>query len=105
MRKICVGFADVEKKIANDTSTIFKADSISKQFTAVSVLLLVEQGKLMLDDKLEMHFPDLPNAKNISIRNLLNHTSGMWEQQKDEDFPFPVETEVPFAMHLSYMQK
>lgn len=100
-----VGFADVENKISNDTSTIFKAASITKQFTAVSVLLLVEQGKLTLDDKLEMYFPELPNAKNISIRNLHNHTSGMWEQQKDEDFPFPVETEVPSSVHLSYIQK
>lgn len=100
-----VGFADVENKIANDTRTIFKAASITKQFTAVSILLLVEQGKLTLDDKLEMYFPELPNAKNISIRNLLDHTSGMWEQQKDEDFPFPVETEVPSSVHLSYIQK
>jgi D-alanyl-D-alanine carboxypeptidase len=100
-----VGFANVENKTLNDTNTIFKAASITKQFTAVSVLLLVEQGKLTLDDKLEMYFPELPNAKNISIRNLLNHTSGMWEQEKDEDFPFPVEIEVPTAVHLSYIQK
>lgn len=100
-----IGFANVENKTLNDTNTIFKAASITKQFTAVSVLLLVEQGKLTLDDKLEMYFPELPNAKNISIRNLLNHTSGMWEQEKDEDFPFPVEVEVPTAVHLSYIQK
>lgn len=100
-----VGFADVENKTSNDTNTIFKAASITKQFTAVSVLLLVEQGKLTLDDKLEMYFPDLPNAKNISIRNLLNHTSGIWQQEKDEDFPFPIETEVPSSVHLSYIQK
>lgn len=100
-----IGFADVEKKRSNDTSTIFKAASITKQFTAVSILLLVEQGKLRLDDKLEMYFPELPNAKKISIRNLLDHTSGMWEQEKDEDFPFPIETEVPTSVHLAYIQK
>lgn len=100
-----VGFADVENKRSNDASTIFKAGSITKQFTAVSILLLAEQGKLRLDDKLEMYFPELPNAKKTSIRNLLDHTSGMWEQEKDEDFPFPIETEVPVSVHLSYIQK
>ncbi|MGV8837376.1 serine hydrolase domain-containing protein [Cellvibrio sp.] len=100
-----VGFADVENKKSNDTGTIFKAASITKQFTAVSILLLVEQGKLGLYDKLETFFPELPNAKTISIRNLLDHTSGMWEQEKDEDFPFPIETEVPSSVHLSYIQK
>jgi D-alanyl-D-alanine carboxypeptidase len=100
-----MGLSDVENKIANDTNTIFRAASITKQFTSASVLLLAEQGKLTLDDKLEMYFPDLPNAKKISIRNLLDHTSGIWEQEKDEDFPFPIETEVPTSVHLSYIQK
>lgn len=100
-----MGLSDVENKIANDTNTIFRAASITKQFTAVAVLLLAEQGKLTLDDKLAMYFPELPNAKTISIRNLLDHTSGMWEQEKDEDFPFAIETEVPVSAHLSYIQK
>lgn len=100
-----VGLASVENTTSNDTNTIFKAASITKQFTAVSILLLVEQGKLTLDDKLEMYFPELPNAKNITIRSLLDHTSGIWQQERDEDFPFPIESEVPTSVHLSYIQK
>lgn len=100
-----VGLANVENKTLNDTKTIFRAASITKQFTAVSILLLVDQGKLSLDDKLNNYFPELPNAEKITISNLLDHTSGMWEQQKDEDFPFPLEKEVPVDIHLSYIQK
>jgi len=100
-----VGLANVESKTLIDTKTIFRAASITKQFTAVSILLLVDQGKLSLDDKLNNYFPDLPNAEKITIRNLLDHTSGMWEQEKDEDFPFPVDQEVPVDVHLSYIQK
>lgn len=99
-----VGLANVESKTLNSTETIFRAASITKQFTAASILQLVDQKKLTLDDKLEKYFPELPNAKKISIRNLLNHTSGIWQQENDKDFPFPVEIEVPTTIHLSYIQ-
>lgn len=99
-----VGLANIESKTLNDTATIFRAASITKQFTAASILLLVDQGKLSLDEKLSNYFPELPNSEKITIRNLLDHTSGMWEQQKDEDFPFPVDKEVPADVHLSYIQ-
>lgn len=100
-----VGLANIESKTLNDTATIFRAASITKQFTAASILLLVDQGKLSLDEKLSNYFPELPNSEKVTIRNLLDHTSGMWEQQKDEDFPFPVDKEVPADVHLSYIQK
>ncbi|WP_062066613.1 serine hydrolase domain-containing protein [Cellvibrio sp. OA-2007] len=100
-----VGLANIESNTPNDTQTVFRAASITKQFTAVSILLLVEQGRLSLDDKLNNYFPALPNAEKITIRSLLDHTSGMWEQEKDEDFPFPVDQEVPANAHLSYIQK
>jgi D-alanyl-D-alanine carboxypeptidase len=100
-----IGLANIESKTPNSTDTIFRAASITKQFTAVSILQLADQGKLTLDDKLGKYFPELPNAEKITIRHLLNHTSGIWEQEKDEDFPFPIEKEVPITQHLAYIQK
>jgi CubicO group peptidase (beta-lactamase class C family) len=61
-----------------DSQTNFRLASCSKQFTAMSIMLLVHEGKLHYDDKLTDVFPDFPAyGRAISIRNLLNHTSGL----------------------------
>ncbi len=61
-----------------DAQTNFRLASCSKQFTAMSVMLLVHDGKLHYEDKLTDVFPDFPTyGRAISIRNLLNHTSGL----------------------------
>jgi CubicO group peptidase (beta-lactamase class C family) len=61
-----------------DPQTNFRLASCSKQFTAMSIMLLVHDGKLRYDDKLAGVFPDFPAyGKAITIRNLLNHTSGL----------------------------
>jgi CubicO group peptidase (beta-lactamase class C family) len=61
-----------------DPQTNFRLASCSKQFTAMSIMLLVHDGKVRYDDKLTDVFPDFPAyGKAISIRNLLNHTSGL----------------------------
>jgi CubicO group peptidase (beta-lactamase class C family) len=61
-----------------DEQTNFRLASCSKQFTAMSIMLLVHDGKLHYDDKLTDVFPDFPAyGKAITIRNLLNHTSGL----------------------------
>ena len=57
--------------------------SAGKAFTAVTVLQLVEEGKLRLDDKLARWFPDMPNAKIITLDHLLTHTSGLYSFQSD----------------------
>src|ERR1700692_184790 len=54
----------------------YSIGSISKQFTATAILLLQEQGKLSLDDKVAKFIPNLTRAKEVSIRQLLSHTSG-----------------------------
>jgi D-alanyl-D-alanine carboxypeptidase len=56
--------------------TRYAIGSISKQFTAAALLLLVEEGKLTLDDKLEPHVPNLTRGREINIRQILSHTSG-----------------------------
>ena len=100
-----VGAANIEEKTPNNTKTIFRVASITKQFTAVSILQLAESGKLSVNDSLAKYYPNLPNAEKITIRNLLNHTSGMWEQENDDQFPFPIDELVSEQEHLSYIQK
>jgi len=58
-------------------ATRFAIGSLTKQFTAVAALQLVRQGKLSLDDRLKKFLPKLPNASSITIRELLNQTSGL----------------------------
>jgi CubicO group peptidase (beta-lactamase class C family) len=64
-----------EQKINNHT--IFELASVSKQFTAMGIVLLEKQGKLNYDDKISKYIPELAFYGNISIRNLLNHTGGL----------------------------
>ncbi|WP_197429417.1 serine hydrolase domain-containing protein [Flavobacterium rakeshii] len=73
-----VGYADVEANKKIDDKTLFCMASVSKQFTAACVVMLEQQGKLSLEDKLSKYFPDFPEyANTISIVDLLNHTSGI----------------------------
>jgi CubicO group peptidase (beta-lactamase class C family) len=72
------GMADLEHDVPIRADTVFEAGSVSKQFTAMAVLLLVQQGRLALDDDVRKYIPELPNyGTPITIRNLLNHTSGL----------------------------
>jgi CubicO group peptidase (beta-lactamase class C family) len=72
----CFGYADMQKKEKNDSNTLFNLCSISKQFTAMGIMMLKEEGKLSYEDKLEKYFPSLPYP-GITLRHLLNHTSGL----------------------------
>lgn len=72
------GMANLEYGIPNSSKSVFRIGSTSKQFTAASIILLAQQGKLNLNDTLEKYFPEFPDyAKNITITHLLNHTSGI----------------------------
>lgn len=71
------GYANEEKKELLDTNSIFELASCSKQFTAMSILLLKEKKKLNLDDEISKYLPELSNYKGITIRHLLNHTGGL----------------------------
>ncbi|HTR30978.1 MAG TPA: serine hydrolase domain-containing protein [Puia sp.] len=75
------GMANLEYGVPNSPATIYHMASVSKQFTAFSIVLLARQGKLNLDDDIHKYlawFPDL--KEKITIRNLLNHTSGVRDQ-------------------------
>jgi D-alanyl-D-alanine carboxypeptidase len=82
------GKADIATGRAADTSTRYAVGSISKQFTAAVVLLLQEQGKLSLDDRVSKYFPDLTNAAEVTIRELLSHTAG-YEDFAPQDYTIP----------------
>ena len=71
------GMADVAKKEPITPATKFRIGSVSKQFTAAAILKLAEQGKLSLDDSLAKYYPDFPGAADITLRQLLTHTSGV----------------------------
>ena len=72
------GFADLEWKVPDSPKTKFRLGSITKQFTAASILLLQERGKLNVHDAVKKYMPDAPAAwDKITIFNLLTHTSGI----------------------------
>jgi CubicO group peptidase (beta-lactamase class C family) len=72
------GVRDLRAKARIDTGTNFRLASFTKQFTAMAIMLLVQEGKLRYDQTLTEIFPEFPAyGKNITIRNLLNHTSGL----------------------------
>jgi len=72
------GKANLELKIPMTTEHVFRMGSLTKQFTAVCILKLIEEGKLSLEDKLIKFIPDYsPNVEKITIANLLAHTSGI----------------------------
>ena len=82
------GDARIEPKAAAAPGMRYAIGSVSKQFTAAAVLLLVEEDKLSLDDKVAKWFPQLTRANDISIRNLLSMTSG-YQDYWPQDFVFP----------------
>lgn len=72
------GLANLEDKIPVQSNTNFRLASVTKEFTATAIMLLIKEGKLNFDDKLTEIFPGFPAyGRNISIKNLLNHTSGL----------------------------
>jgi CubicO group peptidase (beta-lactamase class C family) len=72
------GLADIETKTPCTPTTNFRMASVSKQFTATAIMLLVDRGKLSLEDKLTKFFPGFPEyGRKITVKHLLTHTSGL----------------------------
>jgi CubicO group peptidase (beta-lactamase class C family) len=81
------GLANVELQVPVKPETIFQSGSVGKQFTATAVMMLVEEGKIGLDDPLTKFFPDAPAAwKDVTVRELLSHTGGFGDYPKTFDF-------------------
>lgn len=76
--KKAFGYANIEFDVKNTTETVFEAGSVSKQFTATAVLLLVQDRKISLDDDIRKYIPALPDYhQKITVKNLITHTSGV----------------------------
>jgi len=72
------GMADLEHEVPNTPETVFEPGSVAKQFTATATILLALDGKLSLDDDIRKYLPEVPDyGTPITIRHLLNHTSGL----------------------------
>ena len=72
------GLANLELNVPAKPETVFEIGSITKQFTAAGILLLAQEGKLSVDDRISKHLKDTPEAwSNVTIRHLLTHTSGI----------------------------
>jgi D-alanyl-D-alanine carboxypeptidase len=77
--QFAVGLADRDRNIANTPETKFRIGSMNKMFTAVSVLQLVQAGRVALTDSLDKYLPDYPNrelARQVTLHHLLTHTGG-----------------------------
>jgi len=83
------GDARLEPRTAAQPQMRYSIGSISKQFTATAILLLQEQGKLSLDDKVGKFIPDLTRANEVTIRQLLSHTSG-YQDYWPQDYVMPM---------------
>ncbi|WP_297332126.1 serine hydrolase domain-containing protein [Flavobacterium sp.] len=96
------GYADAENKIKANADTKYKIGSITKMFTSVIVFQLIEEKKLTADTKLSQFFPNIKNADSITITNLLNHTSGLYNFTNDSIFGSYV---TAFQPHKSMLKK
>ena len=84
------GWADVENDVRIEPSTNFRLASLTKQFTATAVLMLVDDGRLSVDDSIRDYFPQFPAfADRIRIRHLLQHTSGLEDYEPIYGDRFP----------------
>jgi CubicO group peptidase (beta-lactamase class C family) len=81
------GFADVENHVPARAETVFKIGSLSKQFIATGIMLLVQDGKIAVDDGVGKFLPDAPRTWTpITLRHLLTHTSGLVRESPGFDF-------------------
>ena len=92
------GFAKLEPKTPATPQMRYSVGSISKQFTAAAILMLAEEGKLSLDDRVVRWLPELTRAKDVSIRQLLSMTSGY------QDF-WPQDYVMPGMLQLTTAQE
>lgn len=84
--KITLGFADLKTKQPISFNDKMRIGSITKTFTGTVLLQLVDEGKIGLNDKLNKYFPDFPNGQNITIEEVGNMTSGIYNYAEDATF-------------------
>jgi CubicO group peptidase (beta-lactamase class C family) len=81
------GLANVELQVPVKPETVFQSGSVGKQFTATAVMMLVEEGKVKLDDSISKYFKDAPASwREVTVRQLLSHTAGFTDYPEKFDF-------------------
>lgn len=80
------GFSDLKNEAKANIDTRYKVGSITKIFTSVVVFQLIEEKKLTLETKLSKFFPSIANSEEITIKNLLDHSSGIYSFTDDKDY-------------------
>ncbi|MFZ2445752.1 MAG: serine hydrolase domain-containing protein [Syntrophobacteraceae bacterium] len=80
------GFANLEHQAPTTPDSIFEIGSLTKTFTALGILLLQEEGRLSVEDKVSKYFPDFARGDEITLKHLLQHTSGIKEILTVEPF-------------------
>lgn len=104
-----IGLRDLRSRAAVDSKTNFRLASLTKQFTATAIMLLVKEGKLRYDTRLTDVFPEFPAyGREVMIRHLLNHTSGLpdYEELMDHgDKQWTAEDQISDAEVLDLLEK
>jgi CubicO group peptidase (beta-lactamase class C family) len=80
------GSANLEQRVPVANDSVFRVGSVTKQFTAVALLLLAEEGKVSLQDKLSKYYPNFPRADDITLEEMLHHTSGIYNYTSEPNF-------------------
>lgn len=100
------GAADMERGFALDPSMTFRIGSLTKQFTAVAILMLADDGDLALDDTIGAHLSDYPShAAHLTIEHLLTHSSGIRGYTEMREFPSVMTKDVAVAQLIDFFKK
>ena len=100
------GFANLETKTPATADSVYQIGSVTKQFTATALLMLMEEGKIGLDDPLSKYLTDIPGTwKSITIRQLLNHTSGIKSYTSVKDFEKNLRKDFTHSELLALVEK
>jgi CubicO group peptidase (beta-lactamase class C family) len=95
------GLANIELNVPVKAETVFQSGSVGKQFAAAAIMMLVEEGKVGLEDSITKYFPNAPQGwQEIRVKNLLSHTSGLSEYESDER----TGPQGPFYLRLDYTE-
>jgi CubicO group peptidase (beta-lactamase class C family) len=95
------GLANIELNVPVKPETIFQSGSVGKQFVSAAIMMLVEEGKIGLDDSITRYFPNAPKTwQPVKVKNLLSHTSGLAEYETDE----LTGPKGPFYMRLDFTE-
>ena len=99
------GERDRETHLPSTAGTVYRIGSITKQFTSAAIMQLVEQGRISLTDPVTTYLPQYPQWKSVTIRQLLNHTSGIHSYTSNEEWSKRWSEDVTPGAIVSFVEK